>query len=270
MLGDLVRGRADPARSPRPRSAAVRRPSAAPVPRRRAAGRPCPARRPDRPAAPTDRRSAGCRSRGRRESPSPGKRYCSTSAQVRPDSSSPHRAARAIRRSPGGRQFSSSRQPTGRPAVVGHGDDRGQPVGDPTQRAERGATVRGRRRTPPRPAAGRSPADGRTRRASRRSSLTGPCHGRSLSGVQERFRATRLSVGPNHDERARFASPGPRSAERDRWHAHRLTPAPRRGAGPWSPSPPPAVGGRTPRPSRCCGACRRCSRSRRWRTACPR
>ena len=41
--------------------------------------------------------------------PSPLNRYCRTSAQVRPDSSSPQSAARAIRRSPGGRQFSSAR-----------------------------------------------------------------------------------------------------------------------------------------------------------------
>ena len=41
--------------------------------------------------------------------PGETKRYCRTSAHVRPDSSSPQSAARAIRRSPGGRQPSSSR-----------------------------------------------------------------------------------------------------------------------------------------------------------------
>ena len=193
-VGDLVRATAGPARSPRPRSAVARRPSAAPDPPPRAAARPCPARPPDRPAAPTGRRSAGSRWRDRRESPSPGKRYCSTSAQVRPDSSSPHRAARAIRRSPGGRQFSSSTEPAGRAAVVGHGDDRGQPVGDPTQRAERGADSP----CPPPNATtagswGRPQVDRRTGGSSRRSSLTGPCHGRSFSRVQERSGTTRLS-----------------------------------------------------------------------------
>ena len=61
---------------------------------------------------PERRRSAGCRPRGRRISPSLANRCWSTRAQVWPQSSSPHSAASAIRRSPGG---STPNSPRSRP-----------------------------------------------------------------------------------------------------------------------------------------------------------
>ena len=83
--------------------------SAAPGPARRAAGPPSPGPRPSRRAAPTARRSAGCRRRARAGRPSLRNRCWRTSLQVRPHSSSPHSAASAIRRSPGGSTPSSRR-----------------------------------------------------------------------------------------------------------------------------------------------------------------
>ena len=100
---------AGPGRSRRPRSPAARRPSAAPDPPRRAAW---PTMSSPATGSPSRSHSPAISRLPRAwplSGPSPSKRYCSTSAQVRPDSSSPHSAARAIRRSPGGRQFSSSR-----------------------------------------------------------------------------------------------------------------------------------------------------------------
>ena len=146
-------------------------------------------------------------------------RYCRTSAHVRPDSSSPQSAARAIRRSPGGRQPSSCAQPAGRTAVVGDGHDRGEPVGHAAQGRERGGQAV--------PAAERH-------------------HGRAHVDH-------RPPLQP--DGRPRLAGG--------------LIRARGPGAGRWSAARRPAADGRAPRRSRCCGACRRCSRCRWWRTACP-
>ena len=74
-----------------------------------AAHPPCRARRPGRAGVPTAPRSAGCRRRGRASRRCRANRCCSTRAQVSPHSSSPQRAARAIRRSPGGSTPNSSR-----------------------------------------------------------------------------------------------------------------------------------------------------------------
>ena len=202
------------ARSRRPRSPAAPRPSAAPGPRRRAAGRPCPARPPGRRAAPRARRSAGCRWRGRPAVRRSSKRYCSTSAQVRPDSSSPQSAARAIRRSPGRQAVELVPEPAGGTAVVGHRDDRGELVGDPAQRGQRGGQAV-------------AAAEGDHPRAA------GPERWRRPAGAAHSRPRSRCSTVVGDPGRSQPAA-------------------------------------RTPRPSPCCGACRRCSRSRWWRTACPR
>ena len=103
-------------------------------------------------------------------------------------------------------------QPAGGAAVVGHRDDRGQPVGDPPQSAERrGQAV---------PAAERD----------------------------DRGQCTAEAGGTPRQ-------PAPVRAV--------LTPGPGPGAAPWSAGRRRGAGGRTPRPSPCCGACRRCSR---WRS----
>ena len=101
-----ARRRASPRR---PRCPAVRRTSAAPGRGRRAAGRPSRARTPSRRAAPTARRSAGCRRRARAARPRCGSGAARPRLQVWPHSSSPHSAASAIRRSPGGSTPSSRR-----------------------------------------------------------------------------------------------------------------------------------------------------------------
>ena len=96
---------------PRPRCRAAPTPSAAPGPARRAAGPPGRARRPGRRAAPRAPAISRLPIAWSPSGPALRKRYCRTSAQVRPHSSSPQSAASAIRRSPGGRQLSSRAQP---------------------------------------------------------------------------------------------------------------------------------------------------------------
>ncbi len=107
--GDARRARPGRARPRRRRCPAAPPPSAAPARSPAAAGRPSPGPRPGRRAGPTARRSAGCpgsgrpgRRRRRSGAARPGPRSC-------PSSSSPHSAARAIRRSPGGSTPNSSR-----------------------------------------------------------------------------------------------------------------------------------------------------------------
>ena len=139
-----------------------------------------------------------------RISPSPAKRCWSTRAQVSPHWSSPHSAASAIRRSPGGSTPNSPRSRPRRPAVVGDRDDRGQlvdgeVVDQPAQRRQRGVqavaaaerhhrlcavaphvTPGPGRGAPPgprargRPAAGRSPPTSRRCGACRRCSRSRP------------------------------------------------------------------------------------------------
>ena len=133
-------------RAPSPRPGAHRRrcrsgpaTSAAPGRAPRAADRRSRGRRRDRPAAASSPITPpawrdGVAGRG---DPSPRNGAGRPRLQSRPHSSSPQSAARAIRRSPGGRQPNSSRSRPARPAVVGDGDDRGEPVGDPAQRGQR-------------------------------------------------------------------------------------------------------------------------------------
>ena len=118
---------------------------------------PVEALRRGRRAAPRARRSAGCRRRGRASRPRRRTGAGATCAQVRPHSSSPHSAASAIRRSPGGSTPNSPRSRPDEPplsATVTTAVERRRI--DVAQRRQRGGrpwppprATTGRRRSPP-------------------------------------------------------------------------------------------------------------------------
>ena len=172
---------------------------------RRAAGRPSRGRRRGRRAAPTARRSAGCRPRGRAARPRRRTGAGAPAPRCWPQSSSPHSAASAIRRSPGGRTPNSPRS---------------RPDEPPSS-----ATVT---------TAVRSSTSGRT-------------------AAQRRQRRGQPVPAAEGDDRGSVAGA-----------CGHVTPGPGRGGWRWRRSPRVAQPARrSPRSSRRCGACRRCSRRRR-------
>ena len=193
---------------------AVRRTSAAPGPARRAAGptqsRPATGVAEQLPQRDDQQVADGVPVQRARRC---ANRCWSTSRQVRPHSSSPHSAASAIRRSPGGSTPELASQPAARAAVVGDGHDGGGLVGDLAQRRERGG----------------EPVAAAERDDARKSSGSVVAVPSAVTRAPGRGATTVAST--------------PCVAQ---------------------PAPP------APRPSPRCGACRRCSRPRSSRSACPR